>query len=157
LHPQRDKPISIFFPRLLWNVNHDDGECRKRPQDPRGRLSKELVSREQAGKASGHGGRYQIAVGELSTDTRCTSMLASSNYMEGIRKLGRYFQNFWKSLTGERMIERLINVIQGHATSEAFEDQRDRQAGATNRKFSAEELSVRDDPTIVLVCRRLPV
>src|SRR6516225_3493717 len=57
----------------------------------------------------------------------------------------------------EGAVERVINLSQRHAASQAFEDQRDRKARATNCQLSPQEQGVSNDPLIVLVGHRLPV
>ena len=51
--------------------------------------------------------------------------------MNGVRQFGGEFQNLRERFVRERVIEAFINVFEGHAIRETFENERDRKPRPT--------------------------
>src|ERR1039458_5923899 len=84
------------------------------------------------------------------------SIFASSSHMEGASKLRCDFQNFVERAARKRVMERFVDVVEGHAVRQAFEDDLHRQTGATNSELTTQQFRVRHNPLVVLIGPRLP-
>ena len=71
--------------------------------------------------------------------------------MEGAGKLRCDFQNFVEGGVRECIVERFVDVGEGHAICKAFEDEFDRETRTPDGELAAQEFRVRHNPLVVLI------
>jgi hypothetical protein len=77
--------------------------------------------------------------------------------MKGAGELRCDFQDLVERGVRERIVERFVDVREGHAICKAFEDEFDRETCTPDGELAAQEFRVRHNPLVVLIRPRLPI
>jgi hypothetical protein len=70
---------------------------------------------------------------------------------EGAPKLRCDFQDFMQRGVRKRVVEGFVDVAEGHAVRQTFEDQFNGEAGTANGEFAAQQFRVRYNPLVLLI------